>query len=99
MKANDPLAKLLKAAARAQREERLAGSPEQSTLPFGLETRVLAARRTATDGFAFLPLFRGALACASVIAVICASLYLKKSNSPDAYEYTLNYSIAAAYME
>lgn len=100
MKANDPLAKLLKAAARAERGARLAeAGAEAPALPFGLETRVLAARRAAGENFPFLPLFRGALACASVIAVLSAALYLRRGETPDAYEYTLNYSIAAAYIE
>lgn len=96
MKADDPLARLLKAAARAERE---AGAGSEA-LSAAVQNRVLAARRAAhEEGFPFLPLFRGALACASVIAVICASLLLRGNETPDAYEHTLNYSIAAAYME
>jgi hypothetical protein len=100
MKPDDPLAKLLKAAARAEREARLAQPEAESpALPFGLETRVLAARKTAGETFPFLPLFRGALACASVIAVLSAGLYFRKAETPDVYEYTSSYSIAAAYIE
>jgi hypothetical protein len=98
MKADDPLARLLKAAARAAREAPASEGAE--FLSAGLQNRVLAARRAAQDdSFPFLPLFRGALACASVIAVLCASLLLRKDEAPDAYEFTLNYSIAAAYIE
>lgn len=94
MKANDPLNKLLKAAAAAER----AAVPAPEEMPFGLATRVLAARN-GPDTFSFLPLFRGALACAAVIAIVCASLHHQRQETPDLYDYTLNYSVAAAYIE
>jgi hypothetical protein len=96
MKASDPLAKLLKAAARAERM----AAPEPAALPFGLETRVLAALRNATEPFPFLPLFRRALAFAAAIALLSGSLVLQRSdNAPDPYEFTVNYSLATAYLQ
>ena len=95
MKANDPLNKLLRAAARAERES----APRPLEMPFGWETRVLAAARAQTEPFSFLPLVRAAFACAAVVALACASLTLQKRSAPDVYEATLNYSIAAAYLE
>ena len=99
MKASDPLAKLLKAAARAER----AAAPLDLELPARVEQRVLAAtrasRRERSDSFAFLPLFRAALACSAAVALLCAGMHLKRGETPDAYAYTLNYSIAAAYLE
>jgi hypothetical protein len=94
MKANDPLAKLLRAAARAERE----ATPAPAEMPFGLATRLLAERRAAEDLFPLLPLFRWAVACSALIAITCAGLHLKRPEAPDVYE-SLNYSLVAAYMQ
>jgi hypothetical protein len=95
MKRNDPLEKLLRAAARAERE----AASEELAMPFGWETRVLAAARKSRDQFVFLPLFRGALACAAALAILCAGFSLSRREQPDVYDYTMNYSIAAAYFK
>jgi hypothetical protein len=95
MKANDPLAKLLKAAARAERTAPLA--PQE--LSFRVQSRVLAARRGLTESFLFLPLFRRALLCAAAIALIAGGLAIQGHDTPDPYEYPLNYSLATAYLQ
>lgn len=96
MKANDPLDRLLRAAAQAER----ASIEPSLAMPFGWETRVLAASRGgAPDLLAFLPLLRRALAGAGAIALACATLYFQEREVPDVYQYTLNYSLASAYLE
>ncbi len=96
MKANDPLGKLLQAAARAERFTPSA----TASMPYGWENRILReARRSKEEVFAFLPLFRGAVACAAAIALISASIHFMDRKKPDLYDYTLNYSLASAYIE
>jgi hypothetical protein len=72
---NDPLDRMFRAAAAHRRS---ATAPDDSTVPWTLEQRVLANLRRmspeAEPGW-LLPVIRGAFASASLVVVACATLY------------------------
>jgi hypothetical protein len=90
------LDKLLRAAARAERAQSPAAAAEVSC---ALETRVLAAFRPASQALLSLTVFRRAFAAAAAIALVSAGWVFKQLEAPSAYEQTVNYSIAAGYIQ
>lgn len=72
---NDPLDRMFRAAAAHRRS---AAAPDDSTVPWTLEQRVLASLRKAAPSAEpgwLLPVIRGAFASASLVVVACATLY------------------------
>ncbi len=96
MKDNDLLSQLLRSAALAEKSAK----PRDMELHFALEARILAARRRsgeADEQFLFLPLFRAAFACATVIALLCVVFHYYEMQRTDDYQASLNYTINSAF--
>lgn len=78
---NDPLDRMFRAAAA---HRRAASTPDDSTVPWTLEQRVLASLRKAAPSAEpgwLLPVIRGAFASASLVVVACATLYFAHPGS------------------